>query len=118
MTYLEKLDQCNWQTISSALDDRGYALSERIFSSAECAQLAALYERHDRFRATVAMRRHGFGSGEYKYFSYPLPEVVATLRRYLYAQLAPIANVWEQRLRSGRQWPAGHCQLLGPVDTH
>ena len=41
------------------------------------------------------MSRHGFGRGEYRYFAYPLPEMVQRLRSALYPRLRPSA------LRSG-----------------
>jgi hypothetical protein len=58
------------------------------------------------------MRRHGFGRGEYKYFSYPLPEIVAALREALYPPLAAIANRWNEAMNVPVRYPARHAEFL------
>src|SRR5439155_6607610 len=78
----------DWARISSELDSHGSALIARLISPAQCDTLAALYADESRFRSRVVMARHGFGRGEYKYFSYPLPEPIVSLRRAIYPQLA------------------------------
>jgi uncharacterized protein len=70
-----------------------------------CRQLAALYAEDSRFRSRVVMSRHGFGRGEYRYFAYPLPPLVAGLRTALYPRLAPVANAWSARLGDERRYP-------------
>jgi hypothetical protein len=84
--------------VAASLHARGYAPLGRLLNPAECARVAALYARDDIFRSRVVMARHGFGRGEYKYFAYPLPEAVATLRAALYPALAAVANSWHERL--------------------
>ena len=59
-----------------------------------CADLVALYDQDRHFRSTIVVQRHGFGRGEYLYFSYPLPPIVETLRTAQYEHLAPLANAW------------------------
>lgn len=99
-------------TLAAALDADGYALTGELLDARGCAQLAGCYEHESTFRSRVVMARHGYGSGEYRYFAYPLPEVVARLRGALYAALAPIANDWAQRLRSEVRYPATHAEYL------
>ena len=90
----------DWGRISQDLDAQGSALLERILSADECQALADLYPEDGLFRSHVVMARHGFGRGEYKYFSYPLPEIIAGLRTTLYPRLAPIAIVGTPRWAS------------------
>jgi hypothetical protein len=87
------------------LDARGFACTGRLLDDDACRAIAATYDDDARFRSRVVMARHGFGSGEYKYFDHPLPGVVAALREEAYAALAPIANAWADRLRGGRRYP-------------
>ena len=102
----ERLAAVDWQAIAAALDERGYALTRVLLAPAECAALAALYADDAVFRSRVVMQRHNFGRGEYKYLRYPLPAVVAQLRRAIYPHLAPIANRWRERLREDGRFPA------------
>src|SRR5215470_5725420 len=89
-----RLAAIDWVAVAEGLDSYGYAPLGKLLSASEGAELAGLYEDSSRFRSTVVMARHGFGRGEYKYFSYPLPTTIATLRPALYRALAPIANRW------------------------
>jgi hypothetical protein len=78
------------------LDTYGWVLFENLVTAAECETIAGLYDEERHFRSRVVMARHGFGRGEYKYFTYPLPELVARLRSALYPWLAPVANRWNE----------------------
>jgi len=110
-TINSRIAALDWALLSESLDTRGYALTPPLLGPDECAELSACYDDAPRFRSTVIMARHGFGRGQYKYFSYPLPPVVETLRERLYPGLATIANDWERRLGSDREWPLAHAQL-------
>ena len=88
----------DWPALAAELDARGYATTGPLLSPAECRALAALYGSASGFRSRVAMARHGFGRGEYKYFSYPLPPLVTALRRALYPRLAPAARRWHEAM--------------------
>lgn len=90
--------------LAADLASLGYARVP-LLSANECRELATLYDKADGFRSRVVMQRHGFGSGEYKYLSYPLPEIVARLRTALYPPLATIANDWGVRLGEDRRFP-------------
>jgi len=94
------------------LDARGCAVISELLSPLQCDELAELYPAQDRFRSRVVMARHGFGRGEYKYFSYPLPGIVANLRSELYPSLAPIANRWNAAMGINVRFPDKHAQFL------
>lgn len=98
--------------IRDELDHRGYARLGPLLSESECADIAAMFAQDDPFRSHIIMRRHGYGEGEYKYFDYPLPEKVASLRGDLYRWLAPVANEWQQRIGSEIRFPATHAEML------
>lgn len=102
----------DWGALSQSLDDLGYALTPRLLDPETCTALAALYSEDTRFRSTVTMARHGFGKGEYRYFAYPLPDVVQALRTALYPPLARIANQWSDRLGLSDIWPENHAALI------
>jgi len=102
----------DWDRVSRDLDGYGCAVLERLLPPAECRALAELYEDEARFRSRVVMARHGFGRGEYQYFRYPLPEPIAELRGAVYAQLAPIANRWNETMGLDQRYPAEHADYL------
>ena len=94
-----------WARIAADLDSLGCALTGPLLSPEACAALIAHYDQDDRFRSRVVMARHGFGKGEYKYFAYPLPDLVAGLRRDFYPPLARIANRWNAALGDRQRFP-------------
>ena len=93
-----RLAAVDWPAVEAALEAEGHARISGLLAPAACADLAALYDRDRRFRSTVVMARHSFGSGEYRYFTRPLPRTVADLRRGLYRRLAPLAARWREPL--------------------
>lgn len=94
------------------LDAQGWGRLPGLLSSEECRAIASLYSSAGHFRSQVHMDRHGFGKGEYRYFSYPLPSLVAELRRGFYPRLAPIANRWHERMHIGLNFPVRHQEFL------
>ena len=104
--------EIDWKKVSADVDERGSAVVERLLSPAQCRALAALYEEERPFRSRVVMARHGFGRGEYKYFGYPLPEVLAAPRTALYPRLAEIANRWNAALGLDARFPPEHKAFL------
>jgi hypothetical protein len=110
----------NWPRTLRQLDERGFALVTDVLSAKTCEALARSYADDEQFRSRIEMARYGFGRGEYKYFSYPLPGIVQRLRASFYSHLAPLANQWLQRL-GGKQAPypenlsdfTGRCQGAG-----
>lgn len=102
----------DWHRIAEALDSQGFATTEPLLSAAECAGLAALYDDAARFRSRIVMARHGFGRGEYQYFAYPLPPVVAALRTAAWPHLAAIANRWNAAFDLPERFPEAHEDYL------
>ncbi|MFY3384423.1 2OG-Fe(II) oxygenase [Paracidovorax sp. MALMAid1276] len=104
----------DWPATTDALHQQGHAVLSGLLGAAECAALAGLYGSvdADTFRSRVVMQRHGFGQGEYRYFSYPLPDVVAGLRAAMYPHLAPIANTWNAALGIDLRYPARHADFI------
>jgi hypothetical protein len=102
----------DWQQIGKDLDEQGSALLPAILSAQECQALAALYPQESLFRSRVVMGRHGFGRGEYKYFSYPLPNLIQGLRTALYPQLSPVANRWNAAMGIDIRYPENHQDFL------
>ncbi|HEY6663286.1 MAG TPA: 2OG-Fe(II) oxygenase [Sphingomicrobium sp.] len=100
-----------WDAVRAGLDDRGLHLVPRLLNRAACTDLAAGYGT-DQFRSTVVMARHGFGRGEYKYYRYPLPPLVAEFRSRLYERLVPIANAWQETLGAPIRYPDRHEEFL------
>jgi hypothetical protein len=108
----KRLGALDWRGISRDLDAYGNAVVTGVLSASESRSVAAWYATDSLFRSRVVMASHGFGRGEYKYFAYPLPELIATLRAAFYPQLAPIANHWNEQLRSDIRYPATHAEFL------
>jgi hypothetical protein len=108
-TCVEAMD---WSGITGHLDGNGWAVLSGLLSAGECRSVAGLYGDDSIFRNHIVMGRHGFGRGEYKYFSYPLPDIVAGLRTALYPQLAPIANRWNEAMGIDVRYPAEHADFI------
>jgi len=109
---VQRVNALNWQRISQDLDDQGNAILERVLCPDECQILAGLYPDDRLFRSRVVMARHGFGRGEYKYFSYPLPDIISELRTVFYSQVAPVANRWNTALGVEVRFPEKHSDFL------
>ena len=106
---IEKLD---WQKIARELIEQGSAMLKGVLTPDECGALAGLYSSETGFRSRVVMSRHGFGRGEYRYFSYPLPGIVQGLRAALYRELAPVANQWNEAMGIEVRYPREHADFV------
>jgi hypothetical protein len=106
---LEKID---YRALADSLDNIGYAIVPQLIDVATCSNLAAAFDDDERFRSTIDMARYNFGSGVYRYFAAPLPDVVATLRTALYPGLAEIANQWQAALALDARFPSAHADYL------
>lgn len=108
----ERLAGYDWAGFAGEIDGFGCAVLPGLLAAEECRFLAALYDDARHFRSHVHMARHGFGRGEYRYFEYPLPALVAGLRTALWPRLAGIANDWNARMGIARRYPGAHAEFL------
>ncbi len=101
-----------WNAIETELDNYGCAVLKGVLSKLDCHRLAASYPDDGQFRKRIVMARHGFGRGEYKYFAYPLPDLVNVLRQSLYPPLAEIANRWNEQMGIDVRYPNRHQAFI------
>lgn len=109
---VDLLDTFDWQGIEKELDRQGNAVMEHLLSPEECRTIAGLYRKDEIFRSRVVMGRHGFGRGEYQYFSYPLPDLLGGLRTAVYPHLVPIANRWNEAMGIDARYPEKHADFI------
>ena len=102
----------DWKALGADLDAYGCAVLEKLISPEECKAVADLYPHEEHFRSHIVMARHGFGKGEYRYFKYPLPDLISGLRTALYPRLATVANAWNARMGIDQFYPAAHQDYL------
>ena len=107
-----RIDALDWPRVSTDLDAQGWSVLPGLLSPEECSAMAGLYTEADGFRSRVVMARHGYGRGEYRYFSYPLPPLVQALREGAFPRLAPIANRWHERMGLAARFPAEHAAFI------
>jgi hypothetical protein len=107
-----RVNVLDWQQIGDNLDQQGSALLQGVLSADECQALVALYPEDSIFRSRVVMGRHGFGCGEYKYFNYPLPDLIQRLRTALYSRLEPVANRWNTAMGIEVRYPHSHDEFV------
>jgi len=108
----ERVEGLPWEGLAASLDESGYAVTPQLLTTQECIALRELYARDELFRSQIIMQRLGFGRGDYKYFSYPLPEIVRELRTVAYPHLAQVANRWAESLGDGTRFAATHAEFL------
>ena len=107
-----RVNAINWQNVSVDLDSHGCAKIEKLLTPQKCNTISELYSNENIFRSRIVMSRHGFGSGEYKYFRYPLPDLVESLRTSIYPHLVPIANRWNSALGITTSFPINHSDYI------
>jgi hypothetical protein len=108
----DRIDALSWTGLAHDLDAHGAALIPGLLPPADCETVAAWYDSDPLFRSRVVMSRHGFGRGEYRYFAYPLPDLVADLRAAFYPPLAAVANRWNGQMGIEVRYPADHAEFL------
>ena len=107
-----RVDAVAWSDVEQNLDQHGSALIRGLLSARECDALVHLYPHDEFYRSRVVMARHGFGRGEYKYFAYPLPDPIETLRRTVYPHLVPVANRWNSIMHIDTRYPSRHAEFI------
>nr|WP_294872778.1 2OG-Fe(II) oxygenase [uncultured Pedobacter sp.] len=115
---IERIAEINWAKIRVELHDKGFVVIKNILTKAECGELIEDYNADDTYRKTVNMERYRFGLGEYKYFSYPLPEIITELRENIYPKIAPVANSWMEELKLNTHFPLVHQELKQICHDH
>lgn len=108
----DRVARLAWDVAYRELDAQGWTVLPRLVSPGECGALSALWESADAFRSRVVMARHGYGRGEYGYFSYPLPRLVHGLRTELYPRLVTLANAWYERMGLEPRFSPTHAEFL------
>ena len=108
----ERVEAVDWKQVSRDVDAEGSAVVKAVLAPNECDEVRGLYDRNDLFRSHVVMERHGFGRGEYRYFRYPLPQLIGNLRTSIYPHLAPIANQWNEAMGIDVRFPATHAEYI------
>lgn len=106
------LESQNWENITESMHENGFAILSNVLSDEDCEALKADYQNPNLYRKTVVMERYRFGLGEYKYFNYPLPDLIQNIRSSVYPKLAPIANAWMKALNINTVYPEKHEELL------
>jgi len=107
-----RLKKHDWDRTGSDLNSFGCAVMDKLLTRDECREIAALYPKEELFRSHIHMDRHGFGKGEYRYFKYPLPDLLGGLRTALYPHLAVVANSWNEHMNVERRYPERHAEFL------
>jgi len=107
----DKLSAIDWKIVTEKMNHNGYAIVSNLLSHEQCEELIQNYDDLNAYRKTAVMERYRFGLGEYKYFKYPLPNLIQTIREEVYSQLAPIANRWMKMLSSNKKFPRHLSEL-------
>lgn len=117
-TIIERLHAKNWDKVAEDMHQQGYALVQNVLYKKECEDLITSYNANDTYRKTITMERYRFGLGEYKYFQYPLPDLIREIRQTVYPFIAPIANSWMEALHIDTRFPAIHEALKQQCHQH
>lgn len=113
-----KIASLNWDSITESMHENGFVIIPNVLDNEQCEDLKFDYDNPNLYRKTVVMERYRFGLGEYKYFNYPLPDLIETIRTTIYPKLAPIANMWMKVLNVATIFPETHEKLLEQCHAH
>ena len=112
MTIEQRIADLDWDRLTDDIDRQGWATTGPLLTDEERLSLTGAYDEDRLYRSRVIMARHGYGRGEYRYFAYPLPQLVQQLRTSLYERLVPLANRWRGALGNAETFPPGHADYL------
>lgn len=118
MELKDRIEKTDWAAVTESLDSKGYALVPQILAAAECDALIVGYADDSSYRKTIQMENHGYGMGQYKYYSYPLPAIVQQFRELVYTNIAPVANKWMEVLAIDKQFPLTLAELIELCHQH
>lgn len=107
-----RLEQLNWDEIKQTLHDKGFVRVKKVLNDEECSTLIENYTNANHYRKTIVMERYRFGIGEYKYYRYPLPNIMQQLRENVYSHIAPVANQWMREANTDKQFPSAHAAMI------
>lgn len=114
----ERLEAREWQPISENLHHNGFAIVKNVLHKKECDELIKSYHDNDAYRKTISMERYRFGAGEYKYFQYPLPELITDIRETVYSKIVTVANEWMAELNMDKRFPLKHQEMKKLCHEH
>jgi len=101
-----------------SLNSTGFAVIKKFLTDEQCADLIRNYTTNNLYRSTIDMKRYRFGEGQYRYFNYPLPPIIQTIRTTLYEPLATLANEWHEKLSIDLKYPATHKEFIETCKEH
>jgi hypothetical protein len=112
MDIRKRVSLVDWQRVSEDLDSVGYAVLPAMLTQSHSELVRDMFDEADLFRSRIIMERYNFGQGEYKYFNYPLPDVVSELRTSIYPCLTSVANRWHAAMRIASRFPETHAEFI------
>lgn len=108
----------DWNNIFESLNTTGFAVIKNHLTHDQCADLVKNYTNDKLYRSTIDMKRYRFGEGQYRYFNYPLPNVIQKIRTEFYEPLARLANEWHAQLGIDLQYPLTHAEFIEGCHKH
>lgn len=101
----QKIAQIDLKKVTDEMHVKGFSILPGLLTDKQCEELKEQYGNDELFRKKVVMERYRFGLGEYKYYNYPLPDLIQEIRETIYPKLAPIANSWMRVLKVATTFP-------------
>ncbi len=106
------ISNCNWPNHLLDIDQKGFTILPNILNKEEAQKIISQYDHEENFRKTINMQTFGFGKGQYKYYQYPLPPLIQSLRVLLYKNLNFLANQWMSKLNINVRYSDSYNDLI------